>query len=118
MIAVGAFAHEPSEMDVKYSAISGKLTITVYHKVNSITVHYINLIEVFLNRQGKELEDRLIISQEFFSQPIRNEQRAQYLVNDLYPGDKLKIVAYCNLFGKIEKTLTVSEDNWQEISEP
>lgn len=106
-------AHEPTDMDISYSAISGNLGITVYHRVNSTSVHFINKIEIYLNRQNIELKDRMIISQEFFSQPIRNEQRAQYIVRDLNAGDKLKIVAYCNLFGKIEKEILISQENWQ-----
>ncbi len=113
-----AHCHEPSDMDIKYSAISGNLSITVYHKVNSTSVHYINKLEIYLNRQGLEMEDRLIISQLFFSQPMRNEQRAQFLVRDLNPGDELKIIAYCNLFGQIQKTLEITDKNWQEYSEP
>ncbi|MCF7911372.1 MAG: hypothetical protein K9M99_02500 [Candidatus Cloacimonetes bacterium] len=105
-------------MSIKYSAISGNLAITVYHKVNSTSIHFIDRLEVYLNRQGMELEDRLIISQQFFSQPIRNEQRAHFLLRDLNPGDELKIIAYCNLFGQIEKTLIISDKNWQEDSEP
>lgn len=111
-----AFAHEPTDMDINYSAITGRLSITVYHKVNTTSVHFIDKMEIFLNRQGIELKDRLIISQQFFSQPIRNEQRANYLVHDLNPGDKLRIVAYCNLFGKLEKEITISEENWQDTS--
>ena len=113
-----AHCHEPSDMAIKYSAISGNLSITVYHKVNSTSVHYINKLEIYLNRQGLEMEDRLIISQLFFSQPMRNEQRAQFLVRDLNPGDELKIIAYCNLFGQIQKTLEITDKNWQEYSEP
>ena len=110
-------AHEPADMKVKYSAITGALGITVYHRVNSTSVHYINRLEIFLNRQGIELEDKMIISQEFFSQPIRNEQRARYTVNDLQPGDVLTIIAYCNLFGELKEKLTITEANWQELSE-
>ncbi|MCF7918616.1 MAG: hypothetical protein K9N06_01730 [Candidatus Cloacimonetes bacterium] len=111
-------AHEPAEMKVKYSALTGSLSITVYHKVNSTSVHYIKRLEIYLNRQNKELQDKLIISQEFFSQPIRNEQRAHYIVNDLNPGDALRIVAYCNLFGQLEEKLIITEANWQELAEP
>ena len=111
-------AHEPAEMKVKYSAITGILGITLYHKVNSTSVHFIDRIEISLNRQGMELEDKMIITQEFFSQPIRNEQRAQYIVNDLHPGDVLTITSYCNLFGELIKKLTISDANWQELSEP
>jgi desulfoferrodoxin (superoxide reductase-like protein) len=115
--ATGVLCHEPTDMDVKYSAISGNLTITIYHKVNSTSIHYINLIEIYLNRKGIEMQDKLIISQKFFSQPIRNEQRAHYLIKDLNPGDVIKINAYCNLFGQIEKTLQISDENWQEDTE-
>ena len=114
MLAATAHCHEPSDMTIKYSAISGDLSVIVYHKVNSTTVHYINNLEIYLNRQGLELEDRLLITQKFFSQPIRNEQRANFQVRDLNPGDELKIIAYCNLFGKIERTITITEENWQD----
>ena len=118
LIAASAFCHEPAEMSIKYSAISGNLSITVYHRVNSTSVHYVDNLEIYINRQGLELEDRLIISQKFFSQPIRNEQRAHYLLRDLNPGDELRIIAYCNLFGQIEKTLVISDKNWQEDAKP
>jgi len=117
LLALAAHTHEPSDMTIKYSAISGDLSIIVYHKVNSTSVHYINNMEIYLNRQGLELEDRLLITQKFFSQPIRNEQRAKFLVRDLNPGDELRVVAYCNLFGKIERIITITEKNWQESTQ-
>lgn len=109
-------AHEPADMKISYNALSGVLKITVYHKVNSTSVHYIKSIKVFLNKQGIQLEERLIVEQNFFSQPNRNEQRAQYIINDLKPGDKLSVTADCNLFGTIEKEYTISESDWQKLA--
>jgi hypothetical protein len=116
--ALALSAHEPADIAVKYSALTGSLNITIYHKVNSISVHYVNRLEIYLNRQGLELQDKLIIRQEFLNQPTRNEQRAQYTVNGLNPNDVLRIVAYCSLFGQREDKLTITTENWQELLQP
>jgi len=117
LYSLSAIAHEPSEIDISYNAVTGDLSLVIHHKVNSTSVHYIKNVTVFLNRQGLQLDDELIISQKMWGQKIRNEQKLSFIVNDLKPGDQLKISAECSLFGKIERVYRVKESDWRKVGE-
>ena len=97
-IASLAFAHPPTNIEIKVSA--SQLDITVTHPVSSPATHFIKYIEVKVNAEK-------MIAQNFKTQSDNNTQQARYLIPSLKKGDKLSIEAECNQYGELKKDFQV-----------
>jgi desulfoferrodoxin (superoxide reductase-like protein) len=87
------FGHPPQSVKTAFISELGLLTIAVGHDSKDVSKHFVNKIEVNLN--GKK-----IIEQEFGSQENDDGQIVLYRVIDARAGDKLEVVASCNIQGK------------------
>jgi hypothetical protein len=96
------FGHPPKKVDGEFDLESHLLKVVVSHDSKDAVKHFINEIEVKLN--GKE-----IIEQEFGSQQDRSVQEVVYKIIDAKAGDKIEIVAGCNISGKKKAALTVEK---------
>jgi hypothetical protein len=93
-----AYAHPPSDIKITYDSKAKILKAVIMHNVSDAKKHFIYKVDVSLN--GKE-----IISQAISQQDNNISQTVSYLIPDAKGGDALSVEAYCNLSGKLEKTI-------------
>ncbi len=86
-----AFAHPPVRIVSK--VVGPHIETVIAHPVEDPRAHYIDRVEVRLNGQ-RTIEQR-------FSLQTGNEQRAVYLIPSLKDGDRLDVIACCNIAGKL-----------------
>ncbi|MFH2144955.1 MAG: hypothetical protein ABII75_02875 [Candidatus Omnitrophota bacterium] len=92
-----SFANPPKDMEITVSAYN--IDVAVIHPTRDPDRHYINKIEIFVS-------DNLVITQKFAFQK-KNRQYLSRKLPALTAGDVVKVVAYCNLSGQMERTVPV-----------
>ena len=97
-------AHPPSSIALEFQPETGLLIIDIQHPTPDVQKHYINKVEILLN-------DRLVVSQEFFYQTDPEQQKAACIVHGAKPGDEILVIGYCNVFGKKKAAVTVPDGN-------
>ena len=95
-----ALGHPPDGVDLDFDVADHVLVVSVRHAVKDGSNHYVDEIEVELN--GKR-----IIEQKLGSQPDLKMLRVLYVVPEAGVGDKLKVTAGCNVFGKKSGEITI-----------
>jgi len=90
-------ANPPERIDI--NANNQRVEAFVSHPSNNPNQHYIKTIKVWLN--GKD-----IILQAFTTQKPEG-QTVFYAVPGLKKGDKVKVAAYCSVYGDLQKEATV-----------
>ena len=96
-------AHNPQDMQLEHDFDNQELSVTITHVVLNPNNHYIYKVEIIKN-------DVPYLEELYTSQPTLDVFTYTYPVEaDI--GDKLKVIAYCSLFGSITKTITVLGDN-------
>lgn len=104
-----ALAHPPSAMVLEYDFETQKLNVTITHDSSTPNTHYIDKITI--NKNGK-----LERTEEYNSQPETSPFSYIYNVQ-AGNGSNVEVTAECNLFGSINKNITVVGSNWDlEIS--
>ncbi|MCK5415757.1 MAG: hypothetical protein KAJ35_10285 [Thermoplasmata archaeon] len=91
-------AHPPEEMTIIYNDRIDILTVSINHDVKDPTTHYVTQIEVYIGATQ-------VIERTFKEQPRDNYNERFNLraVED----DEVRVVAYCNIEGSIEREMTV-----------
>ena len=100
-LAIPALAHPPIDMVLDYDLDTSNLSVTITHVTPAPTVHYINKIDI-------ELNDELIISEEYESQPTNDEFTYVFFV-EAEIGDEITVTAYCNIQGSITRSIIVRD---------
>jgi len=100
-LATTAMAHPPQDMVLDYELDITTLSVTITHETPAPTVHYVNQVDI-------ELNDELIISEEYTSQPTNDVFTYEYLVSAEI-GDELKVTSYCNIQGSITRSIIVQD---------
>ncbi|HEX9934387.1 MAG TPA: hypothetical protein VGB38_04245 [bacterium] len=95
-----AQAHPPSDIRASFDPGTHLLELRVVHDTRDTLKHFIERVEVRVN-------DGAWITQVFFSQESKPEQKAVYLVMDLKTGDAVTIEGRCNVHGKKTKTINI-----------
>jgi desulfoferrodoxin (superoxide reductase-like protein) len=96
-----AMAHPPSEVVAEFDLESNVLSVEVTHTVGGDPIHFIEKITVSHN--GKEI----IVQQ--ISKQLGDSQTFLYFIPEVEEGDKIEIVAVCNIFGDKSFKFTVEE---------
>jgi len=100
-LALPALAHPPQDMVLDYDLETSDLSVTITHETPAPTIHYIYKVDI-------ELNDELIISEEYDSQPIDDLFTYVYVV-EAEIGDEITVTAYCNIQGSITRSITVRD---------
>lgn len=98
---IPAAAHPPEEMTIIYNDRLEILTVSISHDVKDRTTHYVERIEVYRN-------DALIIERSFDSQP-RDSFNERFQIENMDVGEKIRVVACCNLEGCIEREMELGK---------
>jgi len=96
ILSAFASANAPERIDIK--ADNQRVEVFVSHPSSNPDQHYIKTIKVWLN--GKD-----IILQSFTTQRPEG-QTAFYSVPGLKKGDKIKVAAYCSVYGDLQKEIS------------
>lgn len=93
-------AHPPEDMVIDYDYDTRFLNITITHKTDDVTDHYIEKIKIKVNSE-------VIIEKKYSEQPTNDT----FTYNDIVEavdGDEIKVVAECIISGEIERQITVN----------
>jgi hypothetical protein len=94
-------AHSPGSVTLSYNLTTQILTVTVVHKTNSPSSHYINKVEI--KKNGKSIE-----SQNYTNQPDPSEFSYTYKISAKM-GDILEVTASCSVYGSKTDKLIVKK---------
>jgi hypothetical protein len=97
MISMQAAAHNPRYMKLDYEANS--LDVLILHFSFAPKIHYVYKVDI-------EKNGDLYVSEQYANQPMFIFFRYDYNVTAT-TGDELVVTAYCSLFGKITRSITV-----------
>ena len=92
LFAGGVFAHPAKSIELTITGT--RVDINVVHQVKDPAKHYIDQIEVLVD--GKKL-----VTQAFTLQKDMNGQAATYIIPEIKPGSKVKVITNCNKGGKL-----------------
>jgi len=92
------FAHPPQKVEV-FIVKKNIVDITVTHPSPNLKRHYVDKIEIILNRES-------VYTQKFTFQKS-NFQKFAHRIPGLKKGDVLEVIAYCNRHGQLGKKITV-----------
>lgn len=98
---IPVLAHPPLDMELNYSLDKSEITVTITHETPAPSVHYVNKVDI-------ELNDVIIISEDYTSQPTNDVFTYVYTV-DADVGDLITVTAYCNIQGSITRSITVND---------
>lgn len=102
LACVEAWAHPPSDIQLKYTLSSRILSIIITHQVNDTKKHFINKVDVSVNRKE-------IITHAIKRQDNNSNQFAVYMIPDADIGDTIAVEAYCSISGKLKKEIKVAK---------
>jgi hypothetical protein len=102
ILTTQATSHSPEDIQLEYNFDTQKLNVTITHNTNNPNNHYVNKVEI-------EKNDVLNITENYNSQPSPDTFTYNYTIETI-AGDELTITAYCNLFGSITKSITITGD--------
>lgn len=97
------FAHPPKKNELTFDRLQLSLKVKTIHPVSNVKSHHVKKIAVLLN--GKE-----IASQKFEEQQNNEFQEWEFKFGpdvSLPKGAELKVVSYCNKFGKKKTAITL-----------
>jgi len=100
-IAMPAIAHPSQDMVLDYNLETSELSVTITHETPAPTVHYIYKVEIELNNQ-------LIISEEYESQPTNDVFTYIYII-ETEIGDEITVTAFCNIQGSITRSIIIND---------
>lgn len=106
-----ALSHPPGDIELEFDITEHELEIIVFHSVKDSSKHYVDRIVVKLN-------DEEVIEQKFRSQADSQVQRVEYLIIDARLGDKIEVVAGCNISGRKKAAIEVEEAVQEEQEVP
>ena len=98
-----AIAHPPIDMNLEYNFDESLLSVTIIHETPAPTVHYVKQVKI-------ELNDEIIIDEQYTSQPTTSEFTYGYTV-EANVGDSITVTAYCNIQGSIIRSIIVRDPN-------
>jgi hypothetical protein len=98
IIATQASAHSPRYMKLKYSP--DELKVIILHFTFAPKIHYIYKVDIEKNGQ--------LVNSELY----QSQQRLIFVIYKYNltasSGDQITVTAYCSLFGKITRSITVT----------
>jgi desulfoferrodoxin (superoxide reductase-like protein) len=100
-LAMPVLAHPPQDMTLAYDLDISTLSVTIAHETPAPNAHYVYKVDIKVN-------DELIISEEYTSQPTNNIFTYEYVFSAEI-GDIITVTAYCNIQGSITRSITVSD---------
>jgi desulfoferrodoxin (superoxide reductase-like protein) len=106
ILSTQAIAHPPQDMVLLYDFEIKILTVTITHNSPGPTLHYINQVNIKVN-------DELIISESYDSQPSTSQFSYTYTVQ-AETGDEIEVMAFCNIQGSITRSITVRDPTQDE----
>ncbi len=110
LMAVPLFAHPPTNVELEYDSDAGILSAVIEHSVNNASKHYVNKVVVEVN--GKKR-----IEQTFTRQIDGEQHEVMYKVKDVEEGDKVAVIAYCNISGRKKSEVIISAEQPEEGTE-
>lgn len=110
LLVMPVYAHPPKGIELAFESKTKVFRINISHVVDDPSRHYIEKVVVELN--GDE-----IITQTFKTQTDKKTQEIMYVIGDAEEGDKIAVTAYCNISGKMTKTLDVTLLQMPEVEE-
>lgn len=98
LVTATAAAHPPSKIKVQFDPETKTLTAVITHRVSNPATHFINKVDIGIN--GKEVQ-----ALSFDAQETSRQQTISIPLPQAKKGDTLSVEAYCNLSGKLEKSV-------------
>ena len=95
-IVTHGFAHPPDKINLEFNQKNNTFKVVSEHNSKDVLKHYISKITVIKNNEK-------IIEQIISKQENPASQTVTYTIPDLLPGDKIKVISQCNVFGKKEE---------------
>ena len=95
-----AYAHPPQDIKITFNKENKTLTAVIKHVTSNPKTHYIQKVDIGLN--GKEIDDIKLLAQD-----NSTTQTITYVFTNIKSQDVISVEAYCNLFGKLQKQITV-----------
>jgi desulfoferrodoxin (superoxide reductase-like protein) len=95
-------AHSPSSMKLKYNREAEILSVETTHQVSDTSTHYVENIKIVVNHEIR-------INQNYTSQP---GSTFTYTYDNVLTnvGDKIEVVAICNIGGSISEQLMIGSE--------
>lgn len=100
VISLSSMAHAPKKIILKFNTETNTLSADIIHKVKDISSHYISDVIIYVN-------DVEVKKASFEKQAEKENEEAEYLLENIKVGDEIKLVAKCNKFGKKSAKLVV-----------
>lgn len=97
-----ALGHAPKDIAAGFDIEEHLLKVVVTHDTRDASKHFVDRIEIKLNGVN-------ILEQQFASQQDKAVQEAVYRIIDAKVGDKIEVVAGCNISGRKKATVTVKK---------
>jgi desulfoferrodoxin (superoxide reductase-like protein) len=110
LVAVPLFAHPPKNVSLEYDNDTKVLSVMIEHSVKDPSKHYVKEVVVEVN--GKKQ-----VEQTFTRQADGEQHDVVYKIIDVDEGDKITVVAYCNISGKKKSELIISANHPGEKTE-
>lgn len=99
-ISISVMAHAPKKIILEYNKETKTLSVDIIHKVKDVSTHYISDIIIYVN-------DIEVKTASLEKQAEKENEVAEYQLEDIKEGDEIKLVAKCNKFGKKSAKIVV-----------
>lgn len=99
-ISLSSIAHSPKKMKLKFDSDKKTLSVDIAHKVKDVSSHFIAKVTIFVN-------DIEVITETYDKQSEKLKEQLVFDMKELKSGDKIKLIAKCNKFGKKSAKLTI-----------
>lgn len=107
-VNVDVKAHSATSMSLDYNTMTEQLNVTITHSVPNQNTHYIISVEIKVNGSTVSTET-------YTSQPTVNTFKYQYSNITASNGDTILVIAECNQFGTISRSIIVGDDSPQGV---
>ncbi|OGW82068.1 MAG: hypothetical protein A3G33_04795 [Omnitrophica bacterium RIFCSPLOWO2_12_FULL_44_17] len=93
-------AKPPLDIKIKFDLKTQRVSADIVHHVSTPKTHYVYRVDILVN--GLE-----IMKREYKEQFNHKVQKVDEIIGNVKPGDRISIIGYCILSGKVEKELVV-----------
>ena len=102
-----ALAHPPSEVSIEFNTKAKQLEVRVDHKVKDAKKHKIAEIKILVN-------ENQVTVKKYESQMTPGGVKDLFKLDNVSPGDKIKVTATCSIAGEKSAEIVVKEEKKEE----
>lgn len=100
-------AHPPDKINLDFNQNNNTFKVVSEHPTKDVAKHYISRITVKQN-------DKIIVEQFIPEQENEKNQTVMFYLPYLKPGDKIRVISQCNVFGKKEIDFIIPQPEEKE----